>query len=108
MSGGNLLLEDRCAIVTGGTRGIGKGIAAAFSAAGANVVITGRDEASAAATIQEFGHLLPPPTPLGEKHNRYLNFNSKHLESTNPDQKPSNSSSQLPINQFQTSALSKL
>ena len=40
-------------LVTGGTKGIGKGIARVFARAGANVVITGRDEASAAAAATE-------------------------------------------------------
>ena len=40
-------------VVTGGTKGIGKGIARVFAKAGANVVITGRDEASAAAAAAE-------------------------------------------------------
>lgn len=37
------LLKGRCALVTGGTSGIGFAIAEAFLSAGADVVITGRD-----------------------------------------------------------------
>lgn len=40
-------------IVTGGTKGIGKGIARVFAKAGANVLITGRDEATAKACAEE-------------------------------------------------------
>ena len=38
-------LRGRSVLVTGGTKGIGKGIAAAFAAEGTSVVITGRDAA---------------------------------------------------------------
>lgn len=38
-------VEDRVAVVTGGSSGIGRGIAVAFARAGMRVVVTGRDEA---------------------------------------------------------------
>jgi 3-oxoacyl-[acyl-carrier protein] reductase len=46
-------IAGRGVVVTGATRGIGKGIAAVFADAGARVLITGRDEQAAKATVAE-------------------------------------------------------
>ena len=46
-------ITGRAVVVTGATRGIGKGIAAVFAGAGARVLITGRDEDAAKATVAE-------------------------------------------------------
>jgi 3-oxoacyl-[acyl-carrier protein] reductase len=48
-------LAEKVAVVTGGTRGIGLATARALAAAGARVVITGRDEAAAKQVAAEFG-----------------------------------------------------
>jgi 3-oxoacyl-[acyl-carrier protein] reductase len=48
-------LRGRSVLVTGGTKGIGKGIAAAFAAEGASVVITGRDAAAGEKAAAELG-----------------------------------------------------
>ncbi|MBA3559748.1 MAG: 3-oxoacyl-[acyl-carrier-protein] reductase [Gemmatimonadaceae bacterium] len=49
-------LSGRCALITGGTRGIGREIAATMASCGARVAVTGRDQAradEAAAAIHE-------------------------------------------------------
>ena len=49
-------LEGRSVVVTGASKGIGKGIAAGFARAGAKVLVVGRDGDVAAATAQELGN----------------------------------------------------
>ncbi len=50
-------LQGRSAIVTGGSKGIGRGIAETFARAGVNVVITGRTQADVDATVADLGAL---------------------------------------------------
>ena len=46
-------IAGRAVVVTGATRGIGKGIAKVFAGAGARVLITGRDEEAAKGAVAE-------------------------------------------------------
>ena len=46
-------IAGRAVVVTGGTRGIGKGIARVFAGAGARVLITGRDEEAAKGAVAD-------------------------------------------------------
>ncbi|BCR06236.1 short-chain dehydrogenase [Desulfuromonas versatilis] len=52
----NLKLEDKLAIVTGSTDGIGKAIAARLAAEGAQVVINGRNREKAERVAADLGH----------------------------------------------------
>jgi 3-oxoacyl-[acyl-carrier protein] reductase len=57
-------IAGRAVVVTGGTRGIGKGIASVFARNGARVLITGRDSDTARATAEELNaQALAAETP---------------------------------------------
>ena len=65
----NLGLADRVAIITGGSRGIGKACARELLAEGARVVLVSKDPGINAATVRELdalhpGHVLGIPTDL--------------------------------------------
>lgn len=47
------MLEGQVAVITGGTRGIGRGIAEAFLEQGANVVVNGRNPEKGARAVEE-------------------------------------------------------
>ncbi len=49
-------VSGRAVVVTGGSKGIGKGIARVFAQAGARVAILSRNRDEAAATAAEIGH----------------------------------------------------
>ena len=52
----DIRLDGKVAIVTGGSRGIGKGIAKVFAESGAQVMITSRSEESCKEAAEEIGH----------------------------------------------------
>jgi len=65
-----MTLDGKAAIVTGGARGIGKGVAAAFVKTGARVLIVDREEAlgrAAEAELSEHGEIAFLPMDLADR-----------------------------------------
>jgi 3-oxoacyl-[acyl-carrier protein] reductase len=60
-------IAGRAVVVTGGTRGIGKGIASVFARSGARVLITGRDAAAGEAAATETGAVGFIPADVASK-----------------------------------------
>src|SRR5262249_31297906 len=69
-SASGLLLENKVAIITGASRGIGAAAARIFARAGASVVLAARDEQAMASVAQESvaagGQALIVPTDVGD------------------------------------------
>ena len=59
------VLDGRVALVTGSTRGIGRGIAELFVAEGAAVVVNGRRQDAAEQAAREIGEQVPGSTVIG-------------------------------------------
>ena len=60
-------VEGKVALVTGGSRGIGKGIAKAFANAGAQVMITSRKADACEAAAKEIGPAVQSKGSLGQE-----------------------------------------
>lgn len=69
------LLNGKTALITGGTSGIGKAIAAAFLNAGADVIITGRTLEKTQQSASELSQIYP------QRHIYAIDLDSKKIES---------------------------
>ncbi len=77
----NELLKGRTALITGGTKGIGKSIAEAFLNAGANIIITSRNQSSANTIAEELKCKYSSQLIVGvELDNRDVNSISSKLD----------------------------
>src|SRR5262245_36417546 len=67
----DVALTAQVAIVTGGGRGLGRGIAQALAAARAKVAVVARNEVQLAETVdlirQDGGHVLAVPTDVADR-----------------------------------------
>ncbi len=78
----DLRLDGKVALVTGGSRGIGKGIAKAFAEAGAEVMITSRKAESCEAAAKEIGpnaHFVPGHVGKAEDAERVIDTTLEQL-----------------------------
>ncbi len=72
-SGVNMKLSDRTVLVTGGTSGIGLGIAEAFHGCGSRVIVCGRNRERLSAVEKKFPGIAALPCDVGDSSQR------KHL-----------------------------